>query len=174
MDWIHRALTFLVISCPCALVISVPLTFFGGIGAASRRGVLVKGANYLEQLATTDVAVFDKTGTLTHGTFEVVAVHPNEVTPERLLEIAALAESYSDHPISASLRAAWNRAIDKNRVTDVKEIAGHGISATVDGKPAYAGNDKLMAQIGISCKPLPPCRPRSFMWRWTAPTWGTL
>ena len=153
MDWIHRALTFLVISCPCALVISVPLTFFGGIGAASRRGVLVKGANYLEQLATTDVAVFDKTGTLTHGTFEVVAVHPNEVTPERLLEIAALAESYSDHPISASLRAAWNRAIDKNRVTDVKEIAGHGISATVDGKPVYAGNDKLMAQIGISCKP---------------------
>lgn len=153
MDWIHRALTFLVISCPCALVISVPLTFFGGIGAASRRGVLVKGANYLEQLATTDVAVFDKTGTLTHGTFEVVAVHPNEVTPERLLEIAALAESYSDHPISASLRAAWNRAIDKNRVTDVKEIAGHGISASVDGKPVYAGNDKLMAQIGISCKP---------------------
>lgn len=153
MDWIHRALTFLVISCPCALVISVPLTFFGGIGAASRRGVLVKGANYLEQLAATDVAVFDKTGTLTHGTFEVVAVHPNEVTPERLLEIAALAESYSDHPISASLRAAWNRAIDKNRVTDVKEIAGHGISATVDGKPVYAGNDKLMAQIGISCKP---------------------
>ena len=153
LDWIKRALTFLVISCPCALVISVPLTFFGGIGAASRRGVLVKGANYLELLANTDITVFDKTGTLTHGTFEVVAIHPNEVTPESLLEVAALAESYSDHPISASLRAAWNRALDKNRVTEVQEIAGRGISAKVDGKPVYAGNDKLMTDIGLTVKP---------------------
>lgn len=152
-DWIHRALTFLVISCPCALVLSVPLTFFGGIGAASRRGVLVKGANYLELLAKTDIAVFDKTGTLTQGVFEVTAVHPSTVSAEQLLELAALAESYSDHPISASLRAAWHRALDQDRVTQVQEIAGRGIQAQVDGVTVYAGNEKLMAEVGVACKP---------------------
>lgn len=152
-EWIKRALTFLVISCPCALVISVPLTFFGGVGGASRRGVLIKGANYLEQLAKTDIAVFDKTGTLTCGTFEVTAIHPNQITEEELLELAALAESYSDHPISASLRAAWNRALDKNRVTDAQEIAGRGIHALVDGRPVYAGNDRLMADVHVESRP---------------------
>lgn len=152
-EWIKRALTFLVISCPCALVISVPLTFFGGVGGASRRGVLIKGANYLEQLAKTDIAVFDKTGTLTRGTFEVTAIHPNQITEEELLELAALAESYSDHPISASLRAAWNRALDKNRVTDVQEIAGRGIHALVDGRSVYAGNERLMADVHVESRP---------------------
>ncbi len=152
-EWIKRALTFLVISCPCALVISVPLTFFGGVGGASRRGVLIKGANYLEQLAKTDIAVFDKTGTLTRGTFEVTAIHPNQITEEELLELAALAESYSDHPISASLRAAWNRVLDKNRVTDVQEIAGRGIYALVDGRPVYAGNERLMADVHVESRP---------------------
>ncbi len=152
-EWIKRALTFLVISCPCALVISVPLTFFGGVGGASRRGVLIKGANYLEQLAKTDIAVFDKTGTLTRGTFEVTAIHPNQITKEELLELAALAESYSDHPISASLRAAWNRALDKNRVTDAQEIAGRGIHALVDGRPVYAGNERLMADMHVESRP---------------------
>ena len=152
-EWIKRALTFLVISCPCALVISVPLTFFGGVGGASRRGVLIKGANYLEQLAKTDIAVFDKTGTLTRGTFEVTAIHPNQITEEELLELAALAESYSDHPISASLRAAWNRALDKNRVTDAQEIAGRGIHALVDGRPVYAGNERLMADVHVESRP---------------------
>ena len=152
-EWIKRALTFLVISCPCALVISVPLTFFGGVGGASRRGVLIKGANYLEQLAKTDIAVFDKTGTLTRGTFEVTAIHPNQITEEELLELAALAESYSNHPISASLRAAWNRALDKNRVSDVQEIAGRGIHALVDGRPVYAGNERLMADVHVESRP---------------------
>ena len=152
-EWIKRALTFLVISCPCALVISVPLTFFGGVGGASRRGVLIKGANYLEQLAKTDIAVFDKTGTLTRGTFEVTAIHPNQITEEELLELAALAESYSDHPISASLRAAWNRALDKNRVTDAQEIAGSGIHALVDGRPVYAGTERLMADVHVESRP---------------------
>ena len=152
-EWIKRALTLLVISCPCALVISVPLTFFGGVGGASRRGVLIKGANYLEQLAKTDIAVFDKTGTLTRGTFEVTAIHPNQITEEELLELAALAESYSDHPISASLRAAWNRALDKNRVTDVQEIAGRGIHALVDGRSVYAGNERLMADVHVESRP---------------------
>ena len=152
-EWIKRALTFLVISCPCALVISVPLTFFGGVGGASRRGVLIKGANYLEQLAKTDIAVFDKTGTLTRGTFEVTAIHPNQITEEELLELAALAESYSDHPISASLRAAWNRALDKKRVTDVQEIAGRGIHALVDGRSVYAGNERLMADVHVESRP---------------------
>ena len=152
-EWIKRALTFLVISCPCALVISVPLTFFGGVGGASRRGVLIKGANYLEQLAKTDIAVFDKTGTLTRGTFEVTAIHPNQITEEELLELATLAESYSDHPISASLRAAWNRALDKNRVTDVQEIAGRGIHALVDGRSVYAGNERLMADVHVESRP---------------------
>lgn len=152
-EWIKRALTFLVISCPCALVISVPLTFFGGVGGASRRGVLIKGANYLEQLAKADIAVFDKTGTLTRGTFEVTAIHPNQITEEELLELAALAESYSDHPISASLRAAWNRVLDKNRVTDVQEIAGRGIHALVDGRPVYAGNERLMADVHVESRP---------------------
>ena len=152
-EWIKRALTFLVISCPCALVISVPLTFFGGVGGASRRGVLIKGANYLEQLAKTDIAVFDKTGALTRGTFEVTAIHPNQITKEELLELAALAESYSDHPISASLRAAWNRALDKNRVTDAQEIAGRGIHALVDGRSVYAGNERLMADVHVESRP---------------------
>ena len=161
-----------MISCPCALVISVPLTFFGGVGGASRRGVLIKGANYLEQLAKTDIAVFDKTGTLTRGTFEVTAIHPNQITEEELLELAALAESYSDHPISASLRAAWNRALDKSRVTDVQEIAGRGIHALVDGRPVYAGNERLMADVHVESRPCPVKVPLS-MWLWMAYIWGT-
>jgi Cd2+/Zn2+-exporting ATPase len=151
--WIQRALIFLVISCPCALVISIPLGFFGGIGGASRVGVLVKGSNYLEALANAETVVFDKTGTLTKGNFKVSVIHPEIVSQEELLELAALAESYSDHPISQSLRAEYNRAVDKSRITDVEEIAGHGIRATVDGKTVYAGNSKLMDQIGVAWKP---------------------
>ena len=153
VEWLHRALTFLVISCPCALVISVPLTFFSGIGGASSKGILVKGANYMENLAKLDTVVFDKTGTLTKGVFTVTAIHPEKVSPDTLLEMAALAEQYSDHPISKSLKAAWNRALDGNRVSDVEEVAGHGVKATVDGHSVYAGNDKLMEQIGVQWKP---------------------
>ena len=154
-DWFHRALIFLVISCPCALVISVPLSFFGGIGGASRCGILVKGSNYLEALAKTDTVVFDKTGTLTQGRFTVTAIHPAEgFSQETLLETAALAESYSDHPISLSLKAAWDGAADPHRVSDVEEIAGHGIQARVDGKTVCAGNMPLMARAGIT---VPPC-----------------
>lgn len=148
-DWIHRALIFLVISCPCALVISVPLSFFGGIGGASKHGILVKGSNYLEVLSETEIVVFDKTGTLTKGTFKVTAIHPDEVSQEHLLELAALAESYSDHPISRSLKEAYHKELDTSRVTDVEEISGHGVRAKVDGLLVCAGNGKLMKQIGV-------------------------
>lgn len=148
-EWVHRALIFLVISCPCALVVSVPLSFFGGIGGASSRGILVKGSNYLEALAKTDTVVFDKTGTLTKGNFKVTVIHPEVISEEELLETAALAEYRSDHPISRSLRSAYNRATDKSRVSDVEELSGHGIKAVVDGKTVYAGNEKLMESIGV-------------------------
>lgn len=152
-DWIQRGLVFLVVSCPCALVISVPLSFFGGIGGASRLGILVKGSNYLETLARTKTVVFDKTGTLTDGSFNVVAVHPSsKVDSERLLSIAAHAEAYSDHPIALSLRRAYSGPIDRQRINDVEEQSGHGISATVDEHVVLVGNDKLMASAGIDCK----------------------
>ena len=147
--WVQRALNFLVVSCPCALVISIPLSFFGGIGGASKQGILVKGGNYLEALAKADIVVFDKTGTLTKGTFEVTAVHPQQVSEGELLELAALAERFSDHPISRSIQAACQFAPDPNRVTDAKEIAGHGVRAVVDGKTVLAGNQKLMDQFHI-------------------------
>ncbi len=151
-DWIYRALTFLVISCPCALVISVPLSFFAGIGGASNVGVLVKGSNYLETLSQVKYVVFDKTGTLTKGTFEVSGVHHNVMEEEALLEYAALAESSSSHPISKSLRKAYGKAIDRDRVTEVEEISGNGVTAKVDGKEVAVGNAKLMKQLGISYK----------------------
>lgn len=150
-DWIQRALIFLMISCPCALVISVPLSFFGGIGGASKAGVLVKGSNYLEALSKVDTIVFDKTGTLTHGTFTVTAIHPQEIDEAHLLEFAALAESYSSHPISLSLQQAYGKDIDSNRVGNVQEIAGHGVSAVVDGHTVLCGNDKHMSQNEIPC-----------------------
>ena len=150
-DWIYRALTFLVISCPCALVISIPLSFFGGIGGASVCGILVKGSTYLEELARTGVVVFDKTGTLTQGTFKVVGVHPeNGVTEAELVEAAALAESWSKHPISLSIKNAYGKEIDANRVTDVQELGGHGVTAKVDGKTVAAGNARLMAKLNLS------------------------
>ncbi len=148
-DWIQRALIFLVISCPCALVISIPLGFFGGIGGASRRGILVKGSNYLEALSKTEIVVFDKTGTLTKGTFCVTAVHPDILPEERLLELAALAESYSDHPISRSLREAYRKEIDTGRVSDVEDIPGYGVTARVDGRLISVGGGKLMDRLGI-------------------------
>ena len=148
-SWLQRALIFLVVSCPCALVISIPLSFFGGIGGASKQGILVKGGNYLEALAQAGIVVFDKTGTLTKGTFEVTAVHPQQVGEGELLELAALAERFSDHPISRSIQAACQSAPDPNRVTDAKEIAGHGVQAVVDGKTVLAGNQKLMDQFHI-------------------------
>ena len=150
-DWIYRALTFLVISCPCALVISIPLSFFGGIGGASACGILVKGSTYLEELARTGVVVFDKTGTLTQGTFKVVGVHPESgVTEAELVEAAALAESWSKHPISLSIKNAYGKEIDANRVTDVQELGGHGVTAKVDGKTVAAGNARLMAKLNLS------------------------
>ena len=150
-DLIYRALTFLVISCPCALVISIPLSFFGGIGGASACGILVKGSTYLEELARTGVVVFDKTGTLTQGTFKVVGVHPeNGVTEAELVEAAALAESWSKHPISLSIKNAYGKEIDANRVTDVQELGGHGVTAKVDGKTVAAGNARLMAKLNLS------------------------
>ena len=150
-DWIYRALTFLVISCPCALVISIPLSFFGGIGGASACGILVKGSTYLEELARTGVVVFDKTGTLTQGTFKVVGVHPeNGVTEAELVEAAALAESWSKHPISLSIKNAYGKEIDANRITDVQELGGHGVTAKVDGKTVAAGNARLMAKLNLS------------------------
>ncbi len=149
-DWLQRALIFLVISCPCALVISVPLSFFGGIGGASKQGILVKGSNYLEALAKTETVVFDKTGTLTKGTFQVTAVHPDRISKGELLELAAMAESYSEHPISRSLREAYQKPVDASRVTDVEEISGHGVRAKVDGHDVYAGNGKWMDRIGVS------------------------
>ncbi len=152
--WLHRALIFLVISCPCALVISVPLSFFGGIGGASKCGILVKGSNYLELLSRAETVVFDKTGTLTQGSFTVTALHPVQgVTEDALLEAAALAESWSSHPISVSLRKAWGKEIDPNRVTDVEEIAGHGVTAIVDGKAVSAGNSRLMEREGVQWEP---------------------
>ena len=154
-EWGYRALTFLVISCPCALVISIPLSFFAGIGGASRAGILVKGSNYLEALSKTDTVVFDKTGTLTRGVFEVTAIHHSPYTEEELLGYAALAECASSHPIASSIRKAWGKETDRNRVTDLKEISGNGVTARVDGKPVAAGNDRLMKELGID---FVPCR----------------
>ena len=148
--WIYRALTFLVISCPCALVISIPLSFFAGIGGASNAGVLVKGSNYLETLSQARIVVFDKTGTLTQGVFEVNGIHHSELENEKLLEYAALAESASSHPISRSLQRAYGKEIDRSRVTDIQEISGNGVTAKVDGREVAAGNDKLMDLLGIS------------------------
>lgn len=148
--WIYRALTFLVISCPCALVISIPLSFFAGIGGASKEGVLIKGSNYMETLSKTKYVVFDKTGTLTEGVFEVTGVHHNEIEEELLLEYAALAECASSHPISKSLQRACGKELDRNRVKEIQEISGHGITALVDGKQIAIGNDKLMKSLGIS------------------------
>lgn len=152
-EWINRALIFLVISCPCALVISVPLSFFGGIGGASRSGVLVKGGNYLEVLAKTDYVVFDKTGTLTRGVFNVTAVHPDNCSESELVELAAYAECYSDHPIAKSIKEAYGKDIDESRIRDVKEISGYGIEAVIDGRKISAGNDKLMKQAGVLWHP---------------------
>ena len=153
VDSIQRALNFLVISCPCALVISVPLSFFGGIGGASKNGILVKGGNYLEVLAKTELVVFDKTGTLTRGVFNVTAIHPDHCGEAQLLELAALAESYSDHPISRSLKEAYGKELDASRVSNVEELSGRGVRATVDGRQICAGNDKLMEDIGVSWHP---------------------
>lgn len=152
-EWIYRALTFLVISCPCALVISIPLSFFAGIGGASREGVLVKGSNYLEQLSKVKTVVFDKTGTLTKGVFEVTAIHPEEMDEKELLHIAAHAERYSNHPIADSLKEAYENENDGCEVKDVEEMAGHGVKAVVNGQIIYAGNSKLMDKIGVKCKP---------------------
>lgn len=149
-DWIYRALSFLVVSCPCALVISVPLSFFGGIGGASKKGILVKGSNYLEALAKTEIVVFDKTGTLTKGVFQVQEVHAKGISKEELLKVAAYAESYSNHPISHSLKLAFNEEINNDKIQDVEEISGHGVSATIDGKKVLAGNAKLMKGNNIS------------------------
>ena len=151
--WVQKALIFLVVSCPCALVISVPLSFFGGIGGASRQGILVKGGNYLEVLADTELVVFDKTGTLTKGVFQVTAIHPEGVSQQELLELAALAESYSDHPISRSLKEAWGKALDTARVGQVEELSGRGVCAQVDGKEVWVGNGKLMEEIGLAYRP---------------------
>ena len=152
-DWIYRALTFLVISCPCALVISIPLSFFAGIGGASKEGVLVKGSNYLETLSQTKIVVFDKTGTLTQGVFEVNGIHHTTMEDEKLLEYAALAESASSHPISKSIQQAYGKELDRSRVSDIQEISGNGIVAKVDGKMVAAGNGKLMDHLGISYQP---------------------
>ena len=149
VDWIYRALTFLVVSCPCALVISIPLSFFAGIGGASREGILIKGSNYLEALADAKIVVFDKTGTLTQGVFEVTAVHHSPYDEQQLLEYAALAECASSHPISKSLQKAYGKEIDRERVTDIEELSGHGITATVDGHTVAAGNAKLMKKLGV-------------------------
>lgn len=149
LEWINRSLIFLVISCPCALVVSVPLSFFAGIGGASKNGVLIKGANYLEALANVNTIVFDKTGTLTKGNFKVVAIHPEKITEKKLLEIATLAEQFSTHPISISLKNEYSKELDKNRVKDIEDIPGKGIKATVDKKQVYIGNDKLMKYIDV-------------------------
>ena len=151
--WIYRALTFLVISCPCALVISIPLSFFGGIGGSSRIGVLVKGSNYLESLAHAEIVVFDKTGTLTKGSFAVTEIHPVDMEDSQLLELAAYAEDYSNHPISLSIKAAYGEKIDSSRISDVQEIAGHGVRAVIDGKQILAGNAKLMEKEHVRYAP---------------------
>lgn len=150
-DWLFRALTFLVVSCPCALVISIPLSFFGGIGGASRSGILVKGSNYLEALAQTEIVVFDKTGTLTKGVFNVQEMYAEGISKEELLELTAYAESYSNHPISLSLKRAYGKEIDNERISDVEEISGHGVSAIIDGKRIFAGNTRLMEKMGVPC-----------------------
>jgi len=147
-EWILRAINFLIISCPCALVISVPMSFFGGIGGASRHGILIKGSNYLEALAKAETVVFDKTGTLTKGNFKVTAIHPEKIDEQALLDLAATAESYSDHPISRSLKQAYAKEVDNSRVGEVREIAGHGIKAMIDGKQVCVGNRKFMRSIG--------------------------
>lgn len=152
LSWIQRALIFLVVSCPCALVISIPLSFFGGIGGASKCGVLIKGGNYLETLAKVDTVVFDKTGTLTEGSFTVTAVHPEQMSEKELLELAALAESYSTHPIAASILEAYGESVDRSRVTNVEEISGHGIRATVDGREICVGNERLIERVGANAK----------------------
>ncbi len=152
-EWVLRALTFLVISCPCALVVSIPLSFFAGIGGASRDGVLVKGSNFLEALSRTKTVVFDKTGTMTRGVFAVSGVYPEGMSEAQLIELAALAESYSSHPISQSLKKAYGQAIDAARVCDVEEISGHGVTAMVDGRLVAAGNERLMARMGVEAKP---------------------
>lgn len=152
-DWLYRALTFLVISCPCALVISIPLSFFAGIGGASNAGVLIKGSNYLETLSQVKAIVFDKTGTLTQGVFEVSGIHHNKLEDEKLLELAALAESASSHPISRSLQRAYGKPVDRSRVSDIQEISGNGVIAKVDGVEVAAGNDKLMKRLGIDFIP---------------------
>jgi len=149
-EWIYRALTFLVVSCPCALVISIPLSFFGGIGGASKKGILIKGSNYLETLAQTEIIVFDKTGTLTKGVFKVQEIQPEGISKEELLELTAYAESYSNHPISLSLKLAYGKAIDNGRINQVEEISGHGVIASVDGKQVMAGNIKLMKKMNIN------------------------
>lgn len=151
--WIYRALTFLVISCPCALVISIPLSFFGGIGGSSKIGVLVKGSNYLESLAHAETVVFDKTGTLTKGSFAVTEIHPVDMKDTQLLELAAYAEDYSNHPISLSIKSAYGKKIDSSRISDVQEIAGHGVQAVIDGKKILAGNAKLMQKEHIKYSP---------------------
>jgi Cd2+/Zn2+-exporting ATPase len=148
-DWVNRALIFLVISCPCALVISVPLSFFAGIGGASKCGVLIKGGNFMEALSKADTVVFDKTGTLTKGTFKVSGIYPQKIESDELLELAALAESYSDHPISLSLKKEYNRQIDNARITNSEEISGHGVKADVDGRTVLVGNEKLMKKFDI-------------------------
>ena len=149
-EWIYRALSFLVVSCPCALVISIPLSFFGGIGGASRRGILIKGSNYLEALAQTEIVVFDKTGTLTKGVFNVQEIHSEGISKDELLELTAYTESYSNHPISISLKRAYGKEIDNGRISDMEEISGHGVSAIIDGKKVMAGNIKLMKKMNIS------------------------
>ena len=159
-DWIHRALIFLVISCPCALVISVPLSFFGGIGGASKRGILVKGGNYLEALANAETVVFDKTGTLTKGSFEVTKIHSDSMGEDELLDLAAHAESYSDHPIARSVCAKFGKEVDHGRITSDEEISGHGIRAVIDGREIYAGNKKLMAKQSVD---VPECSCRGTM-----------
>jgi len=153
-DWIYRALTFLVISCPCALVISIPLSFFAGLGGASKAGILIKGSNYLEAMAHTGVVVFDKTGTLTQGVFEVTAIHHSPLSEEQLLEYAALAECASSHPIAASIRKAYGKDLDLGRVSEIEEISGNGVTVRIDGKSVAAGNDRLMERLGI---PFTPC-----------------
>ena len=150
MEWLYRALTFLVVSCPCALVVSVPLSFFGGIGGASRKGILIKGSNYIELLSKADTVVFDKTGTLTKGTFKVQSILPTNMKEEELLEMAAYVEEFSSHPIANSIRTAYGKQIDKSKIKNVEEISGNGISAKIDGKKVYAGNSKLMEKIGIT------------------------
>ena len=152
-NWIYRALTFLVISCPCALVVSIPLSFFAGIGGASKAGVLIKGSNYMETLSQTKIVVFDKTGTLSKGVFEVSGIHHNELENEKLIELAAHAECASSHPISKSLQQAYGKPIDRSRVSDIEEISGHGLTATVDGVKIAIGNDKLMEKLGVDCIP---------------------